>query len=728
MHIRTDVRFLFMFLAVVLLAAACISTADTTTTTAQSTTTTASETTTTTAATTTTVAQPTTAVAVRHVEPFSTFEENPLIVDTPQYGGPATPTTLDGVLWMDEIDGWTTDRYPGLYDVLTANGFAILDGGTTQFHEAYGAVDAYRRQPLFVTTDAAYHYWHLTFAKALKDTEAEVLLPILEEFAVGYTAAAEQQVVDLVGAPVAENATKAAGLGEVLGALVGTSPGPYSDDVEQELALVRDHLSFGLSPVTGAMVDYTLLTPRGHYTETKDLTRYFLSMGYLGTSAFQVAGDDQLLTAVLVSRIIVSDPVLADGWRDLYEPTAFLVGLADDYTPFEVADAVLAAGVDWDDATQLDSAAIGQVRAELLDMRDVAIDPGSASVRVMGARFVLDSFILDQLVYPNVPSRMMGSPLDVAAAFGSDWAYQQMDATGATADPDYVSQMAEMRGFVESREPDDWAGTVYDAWLYAIQPTWAQRGDAYPDFMRSEAWSAKAHQSGFGSYTELKHDTVLYAKQGFAEGEGPPPPPAEPRHWVEPDPVVYARLAAVASVMQDGLLSRGLLADDVADLLSMLIPIYERFERLALDELGGLPISHEDNLWLESIGAQFELLWLLANQDDTSNAGEGGFSEAPYDMAGVVVDIMSNPDEALEIGTGLIDRIYVLVPNDSGQFQLARGGVYSYYEFTVPRSERMTDEEWRKLFVGEYGGTPPGGASPPDRPTWTQPIVVEFVE
>jgi hypothetical protein len=358
-------------------------------------------------------------------------------------------------------------------------------------------------------------------------------------------------------------------------------------------------------------------------------------------------------------------------------------------------------------------------------MRDVAIDAERASVRVMGTRFVLDSFILDQLVDPNVPGRLMGTPLDVASAFGSEWALRELASTGIAEDPDYSIQMTAMTDIVASRAPGDWAGTVYDAWLYAIQPSWTPHGSAYPDLMQTDAWSAKAHQSGLGSYTELKHDTVLYAKQGYAEGEGPPPPPAEPRHWVEPEPVVYARLAAVAALMREGLDSRGLLTDEVADLLDLVIPMYERFERLATDELAGRSISPDDNLWLESIGSRFELLWLLANEDDTSAAGQGGFSEAPYDMSGLVVDIMSNPELALEVGTGLVSPIYVLVPNDGGVFQLARGGVYSYYEFTVPRGERMTDEEWRKLFVDEWGGRQDAGDGPPDRPEWIQPYVVE---
>ena len=70
---------------------------------------------------------------------------------------------------------------------------------------------------------------------------------------------------------------------------------------------------------------------------------------------------------------------------------------------------------------------------------------------------------------------------------------------------------------------------------------------------------------------------------------------------------------------------------------------------------------------------------------------------------------MSNPTDALEIATGGFDTIYVLVPNDDGQFQVAIGAAYAFYEFWVPRGERLTDEEWRAMLAdGEA----------PDRPAW----------
>ncbi len=46
------------------------------------------------------------------------------------------------------------------------------------------------------------------------------------------------------------------------------------------------------------------------------------------------------------------------------------------------------------------------------------------------------------------------------------------------------------------------------------------KGGAYPPFMQTQAWTRKDLQTSLGSWTELKHDTILYAKQVMAEMGG----------------------------------------------------------------------------------------------------------------------------------------------------------------------------------------------------------------
>ena len=498
---------------------------------------------------------------------------------------------------------------------------------------------------------------------------------------------------------------------EATAEVLGLDVGPIGPLAQQEVALIMAADTIAVSPTTGGdanspfitrRIDYTLFRPRGHYTRNADLERYFRAMSQLGNNAFLL--DQGLVLGVLASRVLLADQDALADWELIYEPTAWLVGAADDYTPLElgeVVEDVIPTG--WSNMSVFaDQATIDAVAQGLSSLRPVTINPEAASLRVMGSRFVIDSYVLDQLVAPNV-QRETASPLDLAAAFGSEWALQVQESAGATAANGYAEQMSAMQSVIAERTIDDWSRTVYDAWLYAIVPMWSDRDADYPGFMQSDAWTAKAHQTGFGSYTELKHDTILYTKQAVAEGGGEEPA-VPPRHWVEPEPVAFRRLAAVTRLMRDGLDERGLLADEYSELLLDLEDFYAWLAGIAQDELDGVPISAEDNQALGWVGSTLEGFWVRASDTDI------GLENGPDDSAALIADVMRNIEAVLELGTGYIDYIFVIVPDDNGSFEVATGGVYSYYEFWNS-GQRLTDEEWRaELAAGTQ----------PDRPEWEQ--------
>ena len=73
--------------------------------------------------------------------------------------------------------------------------------------------------------------------------------------------------------------------------------------------------------------------------------------------------------------------------------------------------------------------------------------------------------------------------------------------------------------------------------------------------------------------------------------------------------------------------------------------------------------------------------------------------------AAVVADVASDFNgNALEEGTGRIMELYVVVPVE-GTLTLAKGGIYSQYEFTQPTGDRLTDEAWRERLNNNQ--TPP---------------------
>ena len=63
----------------------------------------------------------------------------------------------------------------------------------------------------------------------------------------------------------------------------------------------------------------------------------------------------------------------------------------------------------------------------------------------------------------------------------------------------------------------------------------------------------------------------------------------------------------------------------------------------------------------------------------------------------MVTDIATDPNgQVLEVATGNPSTIMVVV-NVEGSLRIARGSVYTFYQFPWPLSDRLTDSKWRQM-------------------------------
>jgi hypothetical protein len=87
----------------------------------------------------------------------------------------------------------------------------------------------------------------------------------------------------------------------------------------------------------------------------------------------------------------------------------------------------------------------------------------------------------------------------------------------------------------------------------------------------------------------------------------------------------------------------------------------------------------------------------------------------------LVVDIATDPNgTVLEAATGNASDIYVVV-NIDGDLRIARGSVYSFYEFEQPLSDRLTDSEWRiKMGIAADDNYEYHYDTEIEQPEWTQ--------
>ena len=178
----------------------------------------------------------------------------------------------------------------------------------------------------------------------------------------------------------------------------------------------------------------------------------------------------------------------------------------------------------------------------------------------MGQRYIPDSYAFQQLVWRHVGTqdepRLFPMGLDAMAVLGSPLAYQlAAEDYGQSQYENWESQHVKVKQQFDSRSTAFWPVNLYTGWLDVLRQTMSAPPAAAPDLMKTRAWALKSLNAALGSWTELRHDTILYAKQSvIAEGGGDEMPATV--GYVEPYPAFYRQLGDLAQTTFDGL--RGL--------------------------------------------------------------------------------------------------------------------------------------------------------------------------
>jgi hypothetical protein len=243
-----------------------------------------------------------------------------------------------------------------------------------------------------------------------------------------------------------------------------------------------------------------------------------------------------------------------------------------------------------------------------------------------------------------------------------------------------------------------WTQNMYWNWLDALRIILGKYGDGYPFFMKTADWQKKNLGTALGSYTELKHDTLLYAKQSYAEmggggGDNPKLPPV-PKGYVEPDLAFWNKIIKLSSLTQKGLAERGMLPDGYE-------AKFNEFEQtatfclvLAGKELQNKKISDDDFENLRTV--------TIYSFNDIIQPLEGSIPSTKDRRAGIIADIHTDvPDgQILYEATGKPNLIFVAIKDVNGT-RLTVGAAYNHYEFTAPLENRLTDEDWQaKVYAG----------------------------
>lgn len=604
---------------------------------------------------------------------------------------------------------------PQVENLLVMNSFAMRESYYDEFFQLY-ETNRYGLCANYVTVDSMMHTYHLYFAYLLKKIEKEHLCGEMLDVSRQMLETAQGQYEMLRGTEWEEAARLEVSYFAVGTALLDPSmdPSAVSPEAAEEYAMIMQaggiHDSV-LFPET--MEDYSQYKPRGYYDSSEELSRYFRAMMWYGRMGFRQ--DVDLLNRASVLVTLGLEQGALESWARVYDVTSFFAGASDDFGYYEekpVIEAIYGSNpsVDalvghedlWAQYTdlckKLPAPQINSVPSMASDS-DEEHDAAQKGFRFMGQRFSIDEASFIQLVYRQVQEsadgqkRLLPDALDFPAALGSDTALSILKSEGLTDYPNYDSQMSKVRETVRNAPQDSWTANLYSAWIYTLTPLLETKDDAYPPFMRTEAWRRKSLVTFEGSYTELKHDTILYSKQVMGEMGGGELPEYDDRGYVEAEPVVFSRLTALVNATVDGLSGYGLLDGADRENLNILAELSGRLGTIAEKELSGeLPTDEEFDL-IRSIGGQLEHFWQAVMDGEYPDEEYHVVQEHP---AAIVADIATDPNgTCLEVGTGRVLEMLVIVEVD-GQLKIASGPVYSFYEFEQPLSNRLTDVEWRK--------------------------------
>ena len=512
------------------------------------------------------------------------------------------------------------------------------------------------------------------------------------------------------------------------------------DDVEQELQSIYalegpPSALFGVYD-KNLTTDYTQFTPRSHYTKSSMLRAYFRTMMYLGRNTYAFKTDlglkDTALLAREFDRMAPSGATPLDSWQRIMAVTGFYAGQADDITYTEWVDFVaqVLPQVDGDTvaeteniaklAEQADRLRLPRILSDLVTYDDIGemskadLLRQSLGFRIMGQRFSYDAWILNNLTageektevrLPSTPSAVF-----LPAVFGNQhaisYATKEVMDFFVMNDQSYSAEDSELFGEALKAEgkkiadvlPHEWFSSLQNAWIYVLSGLTGSYGTGFPAYMQSLAFLDKQIESYLGSYTELKHDTVLYAKQSYAEMGGGPgedlPIPPVIKGFVEPNVLFWRKLAFLVDHTEKLFNDYGLFAEHTAmGRLREFKNIVHEYRTIAEQELRGELITEDQYETLRTTKLGF-----------MGEAFNAAVADADSARAGLVTDIHTDgvKGQILYEANGEPYLMIALVGNENSPRAVV-GVAYNHYEFTRPIGPRMTDEEWK---VDAYADPP----------------------
>jgi hypothetical protein len=288
------------------------------------------------------------------------------------------------------------------------------------------------------------------------------------------------------------------------------------------------------------------------------------------------------------------------------------------------------------------------------------------------------------------------------AVLGSQEALKILIDEGDTNYLQFWQRFGELKDEFDVLGTSEWNRNLYWSWLYTLKALLDELPEGYPNFMRTQVWQRRQLHTALTSWIQLRHDTILYAKQSYAlPGSSFPTPPPPPPGYIEPTPVFWGRLLALTQMTSQGLNDLNVLTQEAHNRFTELEKLLKRILDIVGKQLTNVELSTEDRTYIKALPDTLDSI--VSGMEDIALKTTLAADVHTYGLEGNVI----------EEATGKVDLIVVACPMPDDKAFLALGPVLSYYEFKHPMSDRLTDEAWRQMY---------DSPDRPGRPDWYVPL------
>lgn len=605
--------------------------------------------------------------------------------------------------------------------------------------------------PVFISVDAILHAFHISYDRILMDVEIGYIYNKLNQLLQNL-----HSNQNLIANRYGSNPQMSEMLKDVdiyltvARKLMNQNVTPYysqnTTTVNEILVLIQNEQpsAYNLFAENCRIIDWSQFKPRGHYANNQqfpELAHYFRTMMWLGRIEFYLLEPSDVANSPCspsfsdvqrqtIDALLIHELINLTNNKPLYDEIEYAIkifaGDQDNVTVNNItylknvlnisdADELLDSikFITFQDTLQNQSFAHQLILSQILysnPMSPDAIVPAS-SFLLFGQRFVIDSYVTASVVYDRIRylgqpiCRLFPSTLDVLFALGNDASAQLL--LNELNQYHYSTNLAALRYLIDNFDEEFWNANLYSNWLKMIREINPPNDRSLlPEFMQTAAYWQQKMNSQLASWTELRHDNLLYAKQSYTGGIIC----SFPFSYVEPFPEFYNTIKLFALNAKNKIntlnFSNPTVKSNIIDYLDHLFSTSDTLSVLATKELNGELFSQQEIFFLQRMiyetingcATKFNGWYPLLFYKDGEYFNFKGLIDDDY----IVADIHTTPTDCSgnsrgwisHVGTGPVNIGVFVTPWVDGELTAFAGPVMSYYEYRTENFLRLTDEEW----------------------------------